>query len=64
MMKTLEQMNALEIRTLASWLRRRLQGRANPAALARLSDEELVRQYLKDNEDKIRHATQKKEAAK
>jgi len=36
---------------MASWLRSKLQGRANPLVLSQLSDEELVRRYLRGKEE-------------
>jgi hypothetical protein len=51
-MKTLEQMTELEKRTLASWIRRKMQGRVNPTILAERTDQELLLQYFQNIEDK------------
>jgi hypothetical protein len=46
-MKTLEQMTELEKRTLASWIRRRMQGRVNPTMLAERTDQDLCSNVFK-----------------
>jgi hypothetical protein len=51
-MNTLDQMSELEKRTLASWIRRRMQGRVDPTILAERTDQELLLQYLQNIEDK------------
>ena len=51
-MKTLEQMTELEKRTLASWIRRRMQGRVNPTMLAERTDQDLCSNVFKHFEDK------------
>jgi hypothetical protein len=60
-MKTFGEMSAPEIRTMAAWLRSKLQGRANPLLLSQLSDEDLVRRYLRGKEEGINHGTRKEE---
>jgi hypothetical protein len=60
-MKTFAEMSAPEITAMASWLRSKLQGRANPLVLSQLSDEELVRRYLRGKEEGINHGTRKQE---
>ena len=60
-MKTFGEMSAPEIRTMAAWLRSKLQGRANPLVLSQLSDEELVMRYLRGNEERMSHGTRKEE---
>ncbi|MGB9423478.1 MAG: hypothetical protein WBR14_21400 [Candidatus Acidiferrum sp.] len=51
-MKTLEQMSDLEKRSLARWIRRRMQGRVDPTILAERTDQELLVQYFQNIEDK------------
>lgn len=55
-MKTLEQMSELEKRTLASWIRRKMQGRVDPTILAERTDQELLLQYFQNMEDKKKPA--------
>ncbi|MGB7436379.1 MAG: hypothetical protein WBR26_20100 [Candidatus Acidiferrum sp.] len=56
-MKTLEQMSDLEKRSLARWIRRRMQGRVDPTILAERTDQELLVQYFQNIEDKKRTVT-------
>lgn len=51
-MKTLEGMNDLEKRSLARWIRRRMQGRVDPKILAERTDAELLVQYFQNIDDK------------
>lgn len=46
-MKTLEQMTELEKRTLASWIRRKMQGRVDTTILVERTDQELLLQYFR-----------------
>ncbi|MGB2633170.1 MAG: hypothetical protein WAM58_04465 [Candidatus Acidiferrum sp.] len=51
-MKTLDQMSDLEKRTLASWIRRKMQGRVDPTILAERTDQELLLQYFQNIREK------------
>lgn len=52
-MKTLDQMSDLEKRTLASWIRRKMQGRVDPTILAERTDQELLLQYFQNIREKV-----------
>jgi hypothetical protein len=55
-MKTLEQMSDLEKRSLARWIRRKMQGRVSPDLLESLSDDVLLKQYFNDMDSKKKSA--------
>jgi hypothetical protein len=58
-MKKLEEMNELEKRSLARWIRQKFQSRVNPEILDGLSDEALLQQYCRDHQTKMDHLARK-----